>query len=170
MPKTRLRARALTLLALALPLAGHSAAPTIFHLSTDDTFIDTSCGFPLEVITEGTAVVHLYLDEAGAFERAIITAPQTRLTFTNLSNGESVWTPSVNMVTEAQIDADSGTSSLRGLFWHLILPGEGLITADVGRLDLLFTRHADGSFTEEVFFSAGKQEGAFLFLLCDALR
>jgi hypothetical protein len=170
MPKTKLGALTLTLVALALPLAGHSSPPTILHEPINDTFIDPACGFPLEIIAEGIAVVHLYLDEAGAFERAIITAPQTRLTFTNLWNGKSVWTPSVNTVTAVEIDADSGTSSLRGLFWHLILPGEGLIAADVGRLDLLFTRHADGSVTEEVIFSAGQQEGTFMPLLCDTLR
>ena len=35
---------------------------------------------------------------------------------------------------------------------------------------MLFTRHEDGSFTEEVIFAAGQQEGTFLFLLCDTLR
>jgi hypothetical protein len=73
------------------------------------------------------------------------------------------------MVQQSQNDDGSRTTSLRGLFWHLIVPGEGLITADVGRLDIHMTIDDEGNFHEEVVFDAGQQEGAFLSLLCATL-
>jgi hypothetical protein len=170
MSKARVLSVVLAVVALVVPLAAQAAGPIILRLPIDDVEVVPFCGFPMEIQTTGTAVVHLFLDEAGAFERVIITSPRIRLTFTNLSNGKSVWTPSVNMVVQSQAEGSSRTSSYRGLLWHLIVPGQGLITADVGKLDVLITMHDDGTFTEEVTFVAGQQEGAFLPLLCATLQ
>ena len=156
--------------ALVLPVGAKAAEPIIWRQSIDDSFTTGYCGFPMEVHSTGTAVFHLFLDEAGDFERGIITAPRTRIQFTNLINGLSVWTPSVNMVQETDNHDGTGTKTLRGLFWHLIVPGEGLITADVGRLDILFTLDSDGvPISEEVVFVAGQQDGTFLPELCAAI-
>ena len=138
--------------------------PIISREVVDDTFVTNFCGFPMQVRSTGTAIVHLFL------ERVIITAPQTRLTFTNLDSGKTVWTPSVNMVLSEANEDGTGTQSLRGLLWHLIVPGEGLITADVGRLDYRLTFDNNGNIIdEEVVFSAGIQQGQFIPTLCSVL-
>ena len=160
-----------SLVALGLSTTvGAASGPVIFRQSVDDTFVTTFCGFPMEVRTTGTAVVHLFLDDEGNFDRVIITAPETRLTFINLDTGESVWTPSVNMVRDEANDDGTGTQSLRGLLWRLIVPGQGLITADVGRIDYRLTFDSSGNIIdEEVVFSAGIQENQFVPTLCSVL-
>lgn len=155
---------------LATSVRAVGSGPIIFKEIADDTFVTNFCGFPMQVRSTGTAIVHLFLDANGDFQRVIITAPQTRMTFANLDSGKTVWTPSVNMVISEANEDGTGTQSLRGLLWHLIVPGEGLITADIGRLDyrLTFDNHGDIS-DEEVVFSAGIQEGQFVPTLCSVL-
>ena len=146
------------------------SGPIIFKEVVDDTFVTNFCGFPMQVRSTGTGIVHLFLDENGDVQRVIITAPQTRMTFTNLDTGKNVWTPSVNMVLSEANEDGTVTQSLRGLFWHLVVPGEGLITADVGRLDYRLTFDNNGNIIEEeVVFSAGIQEGQFVPTLCSVL-
>ena len=147
--------------------------PLIFREPVDDIFTTGYCGFPMEVHTTGTAMVRVFLDESGNFERALITAPETRLRFTNLDTGESLWTPSVNMVQETANADGTGTQTLRGLLWHLVVPGQGLVTADVGRIDFQFTFDEQGNIeSEEVVFAAGQWPGPNVFpdTLCSVLQ
>ena len=150
-----------------------SGGPLIIRQAIDDTVTVGFCGFPMEIHSTGTMVAHVFFDDAGNFQRALITAPKTRLTFTNLDTGASVWTPSVNMVQETANEDGTGTQTLRGLLWHLIVPGQGLVTADVGRIDFQFTFDEDGNIaSEEVVFAAGQWPGpgAFPMALCDVLQ
>ena len=144
--------------------------PLILRLPVDDAFVTNGlCGYPLEIRTTGTAVIHVFPTDLWD-ARVIITAPQTRLQFTNLLTGESIWTPSVNMVMQIPHEDGTGTKTLRGLLWRLVLPGEGLITADVGRIDVLFTFDDAGNIvSEELVFSAGQQNGDFLEQTCATL-
>jgi len=151
------------------PAAPAGDGPIIFPVDVESTEVVGWCGFPMEIYTTGTAMVHLWLDDNGEFEQVLITAPATFLTFTNLDTGESVWTPSVNMVMQEVYTENSRIATYRGLFWHLIVPGDGLITADAGRLDLLLTLNPDGTISAETVFSAGLQEGQFLDLVCSVL-
>ena len=144
--------------------------PIVYKIPTNDVFVTNYCGFPMRVTTTGSAVIHLFLDAGGNFERVIITAPDLKISFTNLNTGETVWTPSVNMVMEQANEDGTGTKTLRGLLWRLTVPGEGLITADVGRIDFLFTFDEDGNIiSEDVVFLAGQQENIFLPTLCSVL-
>ena len=146
------------------------AGPIIWRQDVDDTQVSGYCGFPMQLHTTGTGVFHLFLDQNGNFKRIIITAPTTRLTFTNLDNGKSVWTPSVNMVLDQANPDGTGTQSLRGLLWHLVVPGQGLVTADVGRIDWLLTFDSQGNvISQDVVFSAGIQQGVFQQTLCSVL-
>jgi hypothetical protein len=154
----------------AARVEAQGGGPIIFREEIDDSFTTGACGFPMEVRTTGTGVFHLFLDETGSFERLIITEPQVRITFTNLETGESVWTPSVNMVMQVLNEDGTGTKTLRGLLWRLVVPGDGLLTADVGRIDFLFTFDDEGNIiSEEIVFSAGQQENNFLPMVCSAL-
>ena len=144
--------------------------PLIWRQDVDDTFTTGYCGFPMQVHTTGTGVFHLFLDSNGNFQRLIITAPTTTLTFTNLDTGKSVRTPSVNMVLDQANPDGTGTQSLRGLLWHLVVPGQGLVTADVGRIDWLLTFDDQGNLiSQNVVFSAGIQQGQFEQTLCSVL-
>ena len=146
--------------------------PLIIREPVDDTFITGYCGFPMEVHTTGTTMVRVFFDNSGNFERALITAPETRVSFTNLDTGESVWTPSVNMVQETANADGTGKQTLRGLLWHLVVAGEGLVTADVGRIDFQFTFDEQGNIeSEEVVFAAGQWPGPNVFFdtLCSVL-
>jgi hypothetical protein len=173
--QNRVRFLSLTVsLVLLILSAGRAAArdgsPIIFRLDLDDTFTTGYCGFPMEVHSTGTGVFHLFLDEAGNFQRLIITEPQIKMTFTNLTTGKSVWTPSVDMVEEVANDDGTGTKTVRGLLWRLVVPGQGLSTTDVGRIDFLFTFDDQGNIiSEDVVFSAGQQNGQFEQMLCSVL-
>ena len=160
-------------LIVALLTAGLHAAsgqPLIFRDVINDEFTTGFCGYPIQVVTTGTGIFHVFFDESGQFERALITAADIKIQFTNLLTGETIWTPSVNMVQESINDDGTGTKTLRGLLWHLIVPGEGLITADVGRLDILVTFDDQGNvIDEEVVFVAGQQDNAFIPALCQTL-
>lgn len=156
--------------AFASPSAPSSGAPIIWQEDVEDVFVTGFCGFPMEVRTTGTGVFHLFLDEDGNFERIIITEPTMRMVFTNLATGEKVWTPTVNMVEERMNDDGTGTKTLRGLLWRLVVPGEGLVTADVGRIDWLFTFDDEGNVvSEDVVFVAGIQENQLPPMLCAVL-
>jgi len=152
-------------------LQASAGGPIIFRQQIDDIATTTFCGFPMEIRTTGTAVIHLFLDDDGGFQRVIVTAPRTRLTFTNTATGESVWTPSVNMVQEIANADGTGTQTLRGLFWHLVVPGEGLVAVDVCRIAFVFTfDDLPNIVSEEVAFEAGQWEGQFIPMLCSALQ
>jgi hypothetical protein len=93
-----------------------------------------------------------------------------KMVFTNLITGEAVWTPSVNMTQEQLNEDGTGTKTLRGLLWHLVVPGEGLVTADVGRIDWLFTFDDQGNVvSEDLVFVAGIQENQLPPMLCSVL-
>jgi hypothetical protein len=154
----------------ASPSAAEPQKPQIFRFPIDDLAVTQGlCGFAVSIHTTGTAVVHVFPTDLWD-ERVIITAPSTRLTLTNIATGESVWTPSVNMVMQLPHEDGTGTKSLRGLFWRLVIPGRGLVAADVGKLDVLFTFNEAGEIvSEEVVFTAGQQDGTFLQEMCAAL-
>ena len=144
--------------------------PVVYKMPVDDVFVTNYCGFPMRVTTTGSAVIHLFLDDAGNFERVIITGPDIKIAFTNLNTGESVWTPSVNMVEERANDDGTGTKTLRGLLDRLVVPHQGLITADAGRIDFLFTFDEDGNIiSEDVVFIAGQQDNVFVDTVCGVL-
>jgi hypothetical protein len=144
--------------------------PFIVRDYIDSTFTTGYCGFPMQVHTTGSAVLHFFLDEASNPVRLLITAPDVKISFTNLDTGATVWTPSVNIVDYDIRNDGTVLKTLNGLFWRLVLPGEGLITADVGRLQLLQTFDSNGNvIDQQVTFSAGQQEGVFPQELCAAL-
>lgn len=171
--KTLIRSACLAFVLVAASVAHPGALggqPVVFKMPVDDVFVTNYCGFPMRVTTTGSAVIHLFLDDAGNFERVIITEPNVKIAFTNLGTDETVWTPSVNMVTEQANEDGTGTQTLRGLLDHLVVPHEGLITADAGRIDFLFTFDDAGNVTNvDVVFLAGQQDNVFVDTVCSVL-
>jgi hypothetical protein len=81
---------ALPMLVLAAPSA-LAAKPTHQREPIDDTLVDTSCGFPVQINTTGLLDTIQWVDSDGT-TRTIETFPQNRTTFINLDTG----TPSVS--------------------------------------------------------------------------
>lgn len=165
---------ALALLAASLLTLGASQPavaqqPGIFREPVDTVVTETSCGFPIEIRTTGTAVIHIFPTDLFS-PRVIITAPRMTVTFTNLLTGESISTPSPNIITETPQEDGTRIDSLTGLFWRLVVRGEGLITADVGKIDLVVTFKENGEVESvEQTFSSGQQNGDFLTQVCTVL-
>ena len=126
---TILAAAALLSTVLAARIQATTGQPLIFQDVLNDIFTTGFCGYPIQVETTGTGVFHVFFDDEGAFERAIITSADIKITFTNTLTGEVVWTPSVNMTQEVMESDVTGTKTLRGLLWHLIVTHPRLCSA-----------------------------------------
>jgi hypothetical protein len=89
--------------------------------------------------------------------------------FTNPENGKSI-----SFITAQQIsfstssDGTSITVTITGLQGRITAPGEGLVTADVGRIVLLFPC-LDFQCAPAVVFSAGRFDGGPFPLACHLL-
>jgi hypothetical protein len=82
-------------LALTLPMmmlaapSALAAKPTYERVPVDATFIEESCGVPVEFHIVGVSVTIQWVDADGT-TRAITAFPQGRLTLTNLDTGTSI--------------------------------------------------------------------------------
>src|SRR5258706_605742 len=129
-----------------------------------------------QLVTNPLRIVdRIFFDSAGNFLRVIITAPQTTLTFTNLDNNKSVSTPSVNMAEQYANPDGTGTATLRGLLDHIIIPGQGLVAADTGRIDTVYTfDNSDNIIGAQTSFVAGQSDGVLTdpnsTILCSVLQ
>ena len=57
---------------------------------------------------------------------------------------------------------DTTTVSLRGLVDRVVVPGQGLVVADVGHITFLYTFNAQGHvISSQVTFQAGQYNGLF---------
>jgi hypothetical protein len=88
----------LAALVAAAPSA-RAAPPTHERRSIDETFIDRSCGFPVQVEVTGVMLVIEWIDKEGT-RRRFEGFPQGRLTLTNLLTGKSI---TVNTAGSAHI-------------------------------------------------------------------
>jgi hypothetical protein len=79
---------ALPMLVLAAPSA-LAAKPTHQREPIDDTLVDTSCGFPVQINTTGLLDTIQWVDSDGT-TRTIETFPQNRTTFINLDTGTPI--------------------------------------------------------------------------------
>ncbi len=149
-----------------------ASAPLIFTVPPQpDVVYHHVCDFPVLLHSTGTGIFHVFFDGAGNFDHVIITGANVKLTFTNLDNGKSIWTPSVNMVEEYNNPDGTGVQTLRGLLDHIVIPGQGLVTADVGRIDTLYTFDNSGNIIgAQTIFSAGREDNQFVPAVCTALQ
>jgi hypothetical protein len=114
---------ALPMLVLAAPSA-LAAEPTRQRESIEGTFVDTSCGFPVQVEGNGFVDTIQWIDANGN-TRTIATFPQAKVTFTNLDTGTTI---QVNVAGPAQLDErtdGSFTVVAIGTFWGQNNPDTG---------------------------------------------
>src|SRR5262245_4561026 len=84
------------------PFMAFASPPQIVEMPAQpDVTFQNFCPFPVLVHTTGRGVAHVFFNNEGAVRDVIITAPNTTLTFTNVTNGHTISTPSVNMVRQS---------------------------------------------------------------------
>jgi hypothetical protein len=106
---------ALPMLVLAAPSA-LAAEPTRQRDSIAENFVDTSCGFPVQVDVTGFVDAIQWVDADGN-THTILTFPQAKVTFTNPDTGTTI---KANVAGPAQIDEGTDGSFTvvgTGTFW-----------------------------------------------------
>ena len=168
--KARLRFAALTLvltfLGAAVAVSPAAAGPLHFTFPIDETFSVDGCGFPVEGRTTGFIREHVFFDAEGNAVRVIDTF-SLKITYTNLETGETLGTVAAgpDLIT---IHADnSATIASIGIVSKLVVEGQGVVAASIGRVVFFFTDPDD--LDPDVLFVAGLHGGDFLSALCEAL-
>jgi hypothetical protein len=162
---------AVALALILAPTLAFAKQPLIFDVPAQPDFtIHHSCPFPVLVHSTGHGIFHVFFNNQGAVSDIIITAPDTTLTFTNTTNGHSVSTPSVNMVKQS-FDGSTLTVSFRGLLDRFVVPGRGLVMADVGRVDTVYTVDSNGNIVSAVqTFASGQQDNGLSDAICPLIQ
>jgi hypothetical protein len=145
--------------------ASAAAAPAASHdrVEVDETFVDEeACAFPVEVHVTGTVVTNV--TPQGTIE----AFPRFRVTFTNLDTGASISTVSPAVVRAVSNGDGTATLFVTGLQGHLIVPGEGMVSGDVGRLVFIVDEET-GEQIGDFVFMAGQFAFGPLPTLCDVL-
>ncbi len=135
----------------ATATAAGAAAPVTTVIVVDDigpaTESSERCGFDILLHTEGTVRIEDFDGRDGVPVRSLVTFPGLTYTWINAATQTSV--TSVSPAPEHYTwNADgSFTMVVTGLIMHWVVPGEGVLGADAGRL--VVTVGADGTVTEE---------------------
>lgn len=146
-----------SIIALAL---GHSpgvraAGPDVFSVPVDETSSFEACDFPVENHTTGAIRIHDFFDEQGNLVREVANY-NLKITYTNSLTGESVTSRSAGPDI-LQVNPDNSANLLSiGLLARIVLPGQGLLAVQTGRLVLFFTDPGDQE--PDVLFEAGPHD------------
>jgi hypothetical protein len=105
-----------------------------------------SCEFPVRIDAVGTAITQTVLKPDGS-KTTLIVQPSTKVTFTNVENGKSLTTPQVYLKMEKSDALGRVTwSTSKGLIWRIVVPGQGLVAADIGQFGYRVRSDAKGNF------------------------
>jgi hypothetical protein len=132
----------MVLLTLVIAPPAFAAPPQVTILNIDvtinpDPVFSPACGFPVETQFVGKVKLALHVDNAGKPVFEIDTSPGFRTTFTNPANGKSFSTPNVTMnITTFTQDSTTGTITLHGLNYRIVVPGQGVVFLQTGRVVL----------------------------------
>jgi hypothetical protein len=154
----------LTLLPNTTAIAA-TTTPQVFRVPVDQTQTLYVCGFPIVRHDEGTLIFQDAFDENGnvVWENAIFS--NWRITFTNPANGKSL--TSVRAYNERYVLYDDGSfkAMSAGLVAELIIPGQGLVAANVGVITATF----DSSGELVSILVAGQHDGPIAAFVCPYL-
>jgi hypothetical protein len=126
---------ACALVAVAVPLAS-AAAPTSTSTEVDRDIVlaasSGTCAFDIVAHLEGTRVVTDYTDRDGTLVRRVILLRHFTITYTNPLSGKSLSTPLAGpVIGEPQPDG-SWLVTVPGNDGRFVVPGEGIVFANVG--------------------------------------
>ena len=151
--------------ALLVSSAG-AVAPDNFTVEVDESFSFDDCGFTIEGRTTGFVKVHVFFDKAGN-SVGVINNFALKVTYTNPETGETLTTPVVGPDIITFQDDGSETVASIGIIARIVVPGEGLVAAQIGKIVFFFTDPEDEE--PDVIFVAGPHDGNILAALCEAL-
>jgi len=145
--------------------------PTHVYVNSNSVDINTTdCAFPVKIQTTGYGIVHTMFYPNGSRKQTIITQPTTRVTFTNLDTGKSVSTPSVNLtIIRYDTAGNMVAKTSPGLMWRIVVPGKGLVAADIGQVGWKITFDSNGNIVSFDPISSGIRDGVTVAKLCDVL-
>lgn len=125
------------LTALAVATIARATPPVHEWVSIDDTFTWDDCGFVVE--EHDVATIHFvsWFDESGGRTRQVVTAPGSRITWTNPATGASVTTVNSYVVHKRDNPDGSATIAFTGLVFAI--PGGGQAYVDSGRDLIVFS-------------------------------
>jgi len=152
-------------LLLSVSSAG-AVAPDNFTVEVDESFSFDDCGFTIEGRTTGFVKVHVFFDKAGN-SVGVINNFALKVTYTNPETGETLTTPVVGPDIITFQDDGSETVASIGIIARIVVPGEGLVAAQIGKIVFFFTDPEDEE--PDVIFVAGPHDGNILAALCEAL-
>lgn len=134
------------------------------HSVTTNNF----CSFPMQVDVFGQTMVHTQYDSTGRLVKMLATMSQGRMTFTNLNTKKSVWTPTAGVFT-SKTNPDGGlTFGWSGIKARIVVPGQGLVLADLGTVTWTLKYDAQGKLTFKLT-QGGIQQGVVPPSLCGVL-
>jgi hypothetical protein len=152
------------LLTLTLYTPALAAKPEMITIPVDDTLVFGECaGFSVIEHVEGAIKASLHTDQEGNPVMEIVRF-RLRHTFSNSETGASLTSQDVG-IDKVTINQDgSGTVAVIGIVARIVVPGEGLVFAHLGRI--VFDLE-----TGEVLFEAGRHDdfANLLPVLCSAL-
>jgi hypothetical protein len=168
--------RSLSLLAMiaagaaALPAVAGAMPPVRETVAIDDTFVEPAapegaCAFPVEIHFTAQLEITRFFDRDGNEIRTLYRFSDASATFS--ANGTSI-TDRQNTIEQVRIDPETGsmTVAVTGLA-HLVVPGQGVVAQDSGRLVLFFEGPDDEE--PDVLFEGGRADGGPFPAVCEIL-
>lgn len=147
------------------PALADASAPEQFRAPVDQTQTLYVCGFPILRHDQGTLILQDSFDANGnvLWENAIFS--DWRITFTNPANNKSL--TSIRAYNERFVLSEDGSfrTMSAGLVAQVIVPGQGLIAANVGVITVTFD--ASGQPTSIVV--GGEHDGPIAQFICPYL-
>jgi len=151
------------------PVARTYLSYTVSQMDPMDDQTEPSCEFPVRIDTVGTGIQHTVLKPDGS-KTTLFVQPSTKVTFTNVENGKSLTTPSVNLLmTKRDAFGNVTLSTSKGLIWRIVVPGHGLVAADIGQFGYRVKYDANGNFLSWEPISSGIHDGVTVEKLCQYL-
>jgi hypothetical protein len=152
--------------AAALPAGAGASPPDVFTTPIDVSFVvpaapDGPCAFPVQIDVTGQFETTRFFDASGSEVRALIRVSDTA---TYSANGKSI-TARSGGVRHWTFDPQTGSViiALTGLAGHLVVPGQGVVRQDSGRVVALLDS------PDDVLFQSGHHIGAAFPALCEVL-
>jgi hypothetical protein len=139
------------------------------RVSSHDVTLNSYCSFPMEIDSFADGMLHRQYDATGKLVKTLITTPQGRMTFKNLKTGKSVWTPTVGVYVSKTNPDGSLTFGWSGVHARIVVPGQGLVLADLGRVEWTLKYDATGNILSFKLSRSGIQDGVVPARLCDVL-
>ena len=143
-----------------------AATPLQFSIGINQTQTLGICGFPIVRQDVGTLRIQDYFDRDGNFflEHAIFS--DWRIIFSNPANGKSV--TSVRAYNEQFVQYDDGSYKAvsAGLVAQLVIPGQGVVAANVGNISVIF----DVADEPISILVAGEHDGPIAQFVCPYLE